>query len=124
MRTIFREAVAQRLREGAVRPDVLEFVALFLLGARRIGIGDANIPERIFGKHYAERFADRRLQGLPRLEDFHIQLFALGKGRILHDAIENDSRDLRRITGHGIRPRSRFLRQCGHSRQKNNNASI
>ena len=117
----FRKSIAQRLRKAAFRAHVLEFVALFLFGASGVGIRDADVPEGVFGKHDLERLADGSLQRFAGFEDFHVQFFARGKGRILHDAIKNDSRDLRGIPG---RFRRRFLRQGGHSRKQNDYASI
>ena len=90
-RRIVYKSFAERLRELAFRTDILEFVALFLLGTRRVGIGDADIPERIFGEHDAEGRTDSRLQGLARFKDFDIQLFAFGERRIQNDAIKDDS---------------------------------
>ena len=58
---VFYKCFAERLRESTFCTDVLEFVAFFLFGSGRVGIGNADVPERIFGKHDAEGFTDCRL---------------------------------------------------------------
>ena len=122
MRTIrFRKSFAKRLRKAAFRTNVLELVALFLLGAGGVGIRDANVPEGIFGEHYTEGRTDGCLQRLARFKDLDVQFFAFGERRILNNAIKDDSRNLCGITD---RFRRRFLRQGGHCRKQNDNASI
>ena len=95
----FRKGLAQRLRETAFGPSVDKFVALFLLGASGIGIGDANVPERIFREDHAEALANNSLDSLSRFENFDVQFFARSKRGILHHAVEDDSRDLRGVSG-------------------------
>ena len=111
-RRIVYKSFAERLRELAFRTNVLEFVALFLLGTRRIGIRDADIPEGIFGKDNAEGRADRRLQGFTRFQDFDIQLFVCRKRGIKHDAVKDNP--LRRKRIGRKRVRRRFLGKRGH----------
>ena len=110
---IFRKSVAQGLGKGAFCSDVLEFVAFFLLGTSRVGIGDADIPEGIFGKHYAERRAHGGLKRLAGFKNFNVELFAHGKGTVLHHAVEDDARDLCRVcccrAGNGLRGTCRPL---------------
>ena len=116
-RRIVYKSFAERLRELAFCTDILEFVALFLLGSGRVGIRDADIPEGIFGEHDAEGRTDSRLQGFTRFQDFDIQLFALGKGGIQHDTVKENS--LRRKRIGRKRVRRRFLGKRGHRESGN-----
>ena len=118
------KSLPQRLRKTSFVARVHELVALFFLGTRRIGIGNANIPESVFGEHDAEWRSDCRLQSLARFQDFHVQLFACSKRRILHDTIKDDSRSLCGILNAGLRTIRRFLSQGGNCRKQNDNASI
>ena len=52
------KGIAQHLREGALGAGVDKFITFFLLGTRRVGIGHANIPERVFRENDAERRPD------------------------------------------------------------------
>ena len=113
--------IAQGLGKGTFCADILEFVAFFLLGPCRIGIGDANIPEGVFGQHHAERRAHGGLERLAGFKDFHVELFACGKGTVLHHAVEDDAHDLCRVcccrAGNGLRGTCRPFRKSKRGRQ-------
>ena len=115
------KSVAQGLGKGTFCADILEFVAFFLLGAGRVGIGHANVPEGIFGKHHAKRRAHGGLERLAGFENFNVELFAHGKGTVLHHAVEDDAHDLYRVcccrAGNGLRGTCRPLRKSKRGRQ-------
>ena len=121
-RRIVYKSFAERLRELAFRTNVLEFVALFLLGTGRVGIGNADIPERIFGEYNTEGLADSRLQGLARFQDFNIQLFVCRKRGIQHDAVKDNPLRSKGIKRKGIR--RGLLRHSSDCRQQNDNANL
>ena len=121
-RRIVYKSFAKRLRELAFRTDILEFIALFLLGTGRVGIGNADIPERIFGEHDAEGRTDSRLQGFARFQDFDIQLFVCRKRGIQHDAVKDNPLRSKGIKRKGNR--RGLLRHSSDCRQQNDNANL